>query len=243
MAEERHPLHDLFEDQIKDLYSAENQIIKALPKMAKNATSPQLRAAFEKHLEETRDQVARLEQIARRARLHAEGQEVQGRRGADRRGQGSDGGVRGRHARRRPDRRGAAASSTTRLPATAPLAPTRSCSAIPRRRGCSSRRSTKRAGPTRSSRSLPSPSSTSRRCRKPRRIWKFGNAECGNLLRFPHFQISTFPDHFESTSAKNSSALGSFDWPSQNIACLRTAGFWFVFATLISSGTPSSFGS
>ena len=53
MADERHPLDDLFEDQIKDLYSAENQIIKALPKMAKNSTSPQLRTAFEKHLEET----------------------------------------------------------------------------------------------------------------------------------------------------------------------------------------------
>ena len=64
MAEERHPLHDLFEDQIKDLYSAENQIIKALPKMAKNATNPQLRTAFERHLEETRNQVTRLEQIA-----------------------------------------------------------------------------------------------------------------------------------------------------------------------------------
>src|SRR5687767_4721606 len=64
MAEERHPLHDLFEDQIKDLYSAENQLVKALPKMAKNSTNPQLRTAFERHLEETRNQVARLEQIA-----------------------------------------------------------------------------------------------------------------------------------------------------------------------------------
>jgi ferritin-like metal-binding protein YciE len=58
------PLQELLIEQLKDLYSAENQIIKALPKMAKNATNPELRAAFETHLEETRGQVERLEQIA-----------------------------------------------------------------------------------------------------------------------------------------------------------------------------------
>jgi ferritin-like metal-binding protein YciE len=63
MAEEK-AFTELFEDQIKDLYSAEKQIIQALPKMAKNSTSPQLRAGFEKHLEETRGHVSRLEQIA-----------------------------------------------------------------------------------------------------------------------------------------------------------------------------------
>ena len=45
------PLQELLVEQLKDLYSAENQIIKALPKMAKNATNPELRAAFETHLE------------------------------------------------------------------------------------------------------------------------------------------------------------------------------------------------
>lgn len=63
MAEEK-AFTELFEDQIKDLYSAEKQIVQALPKMAKNATNPQLRAGFEKHLEETRGHVTRLEQIA-----------------------------------------------------------------------------------------------------------------------------------------------------------------------------------
>ena len=62
--EPENPLHELLVDQLKDLYSAENQIIKALPKMAKNASNPELRAAFEAHLEETRMQVERLDQIA-----------------------------------------------------------------------------------------------------------------------------------------------------------------------------------
>jgi ferritin-like metal-binding protein YciE len=81
MAEERHPLHDLFEDQIKDLYSAENQLIKALPKMAKNAANPQLRTAFERHLEETRNQVARLEQIAEELDFTPKGKKCKGMEG------------------------------------------------------------------------------------------------------------------------------------------------------------------
>ena len=81
MADERHPLHDLFEDQIKDLYSAENQIIKALPKMAKNSTNPQLRTAFERHLEETRNQVTRLEQIAEELDFSPKGKKCAGMEG------------------------------------------------------------------------------------------------------------------------------------------------------------------
>lgn len=56
-------LQDLLVDELKDLYSAENQLVKALPKMAKAATSPELRAAFEEHLEVTKGQVERLDQI------------------------------------------------------------------------------------------------------------------------------------------------------------------------------------
>ena len=56
-------LNDLFIHEIKDLYSAEKQLTKALPKMAKAAQSPQLRAGFEKHLGETEGHVERLEQI------------------------------------------------------------------------------------------------------------------------------------------------------------------------------------
>ncbi len=57
-------LNDLFEDQIKDLYSAEKQLVKALPKMVKAASSPALKQAFEEHLEETKGHVMRLEQVA-----------------------------------------------------------------------------------------------------------------------------------------------------------------------------------
>ena len=56
-------LHDLFLDQLKDMYFAEKQILKALPRMAKAATSDKLRAAFEKHHDETEDQIERLEQV------------------------------------------------------------------------------------------------------------------------------------------------------------------------------------
>lgn len=56
-------LDDLFEDTLKDIYYAEKQIVKALPKMAKAAQSPALKAGFEKHLAETEGHVERLEQV------------------------------------------------------------------------------------------------------------------------------------------------------------------------------------
>jgi ferritin-like metal-binding protein YciE len=56
-------LEDLFVHELKDLYSAEKQILKALPKMAKAATNEELRTAFETHLEETEVQVQRLEKL------------------------------------------------------------------------------------------------------------------------------------------------------------------------------------
>lgn len=57
-------INDLFADMVKDLYSAESQLVKALPKMAKKATTPQLKKGFEKHLEETLKQKERLERVA-----------------------------------------------------------------------------------------------------------------------------------------------------------------------------------
>jgi ferritin-like metal-binding protein YciE len=56
-------LNDLFLDTLKDIYYAEKQIYKSLPKMAKAANSDQLRQAFEKHHDETEGQIERLEQI------------------------------------------------------------------------------------------------------------------------------------------------------------------------------------
>lgn len=61
MTEKR--LEDLFHDTLKDIYYAERKILKALPKMAKGAQSPELKAAFEKHREETEGQIERLQQI------------------------------------------------------------------------------------------------------------------------------------------------------------------------------------
>lgn len=55
-------LHELFIDELKDLNSAENQLVKALPKMVKAATSPDLKKAFQNHLEETKNQVERIKQ-------------------------------------------------------------------------------------------------------------------------------------------------------------------------------------
>ncbi|KAA9341036.1 ferritin-like domain-containing protein [Adhaeribacter soli] len=56
-------LEELFHHQLKDLYSAEKQLLEALPKMAKKAQDPKLKAAFENHLAETEEQKARLEQV------------------------------------------------------------------------------------------------------------------------------------------------------------------------------------
>jgi ferritin-like metal-binding protein YciE len=56
-------LQKLYVDELKDLYSAESQLVKALPKMANAATSPKLRAGFKKHLKQTKQHVARLEKI------------------------------------------------------------------------------------------------------------------------------------------------------------------------------------
>lgn len=62
MAKEK-TLDDLFHDTLKDIYYAERKILKTLPKMARGAKSPELRAAFEKHREQTEGHVERLQQV------------------------------------------------------------------------------------------------------------------------------------------------------------------------------------
>ena len=74
-------LQDLLIHELKDLYSAETQIVKALPKMAKAASSEELRTAFEEHLEETKKQVERLEQIFERLGTSARGKKCKGMEG------------------------------------------------------------------------------------------------------------------------------------------------------------------
>jgi ferritin-like metal-binding protein YciE len=66
-------LHDLYVDELKDLYSAEHQLLKALPKMAKAASAPQLAKAFTDHLEETKGQVDRLEKIFKKLDVSPKG--------------------------------------------------------------------------------------------------------------------------------------------------------------------------
>ncbi|MDQ3069961.1 MAG: ferritin-like domain-containing protein [Acidobacteriota bacterium] len=56
-------LHDLFIDELRDMFDAEKQLIKALPKLARAASSAKLRGAFESHLNQTRGQVTRLEKV------------------------------------------------------------------------------------------------------------------------------------------------------------------------------------
>ena len=68
-------LKEMFEETLKDVYFAENAIIKALPKMAEKAQSDDLKAAFEEHLGETKGQVSRLDQIFKMLGSKAEGKE------------------------------------------------------------------------------------------------------------------------------------------------------------------------
>jgi ferritin-like metal-binding protein YciE len=58
-------LHELFLEELADIYNAEQQLTKALPKMAKAAQNPELREAFETHLEETQNHITRLDQVAK----------------------------------------------------------------------------------------------------------------------------------------------------------------------------------
>jgi ferritin-like metal-binding protein YciE len=71
-------LHDLYINELKDIYHGEQQILKALPKMAENASSPELRNAFQEHLEQTRTHVSRLEQIFERLGEPAKGNKCKG---------------------------------------------------------------------------------------------------------------------------------------------------------------------
>ncbi len=74
-------LHDLYVTELKDLYDAENRIIKALPKMMEAANSPDLRSAFQEHLDQTRMHAQRLEQIFQRMDESPKGQKCKGLEG------------------------------------------------------------------------------------------------------------------------------------------------------------------
>jgi ferritin-like metal-binding protein YciE len=71
-------LEQLLEDELKDLYSAENQLLKALPQMAQAAESKDLRASFEKHLEQTQVHIQRIEEICRDLKIEPSGKTCAG---------------------------------------------------------------------------------------------------------------------------------------------------------------------
>ena len=74
-------LEDLFVHELRDIYSAEKQITRALPKMVKAADSPQLRDGFQLHLEQTREQIARLDQIFQQLGKSSKGEMCKGMEG------------------------------------------------------------------------------------------------------------------------------------------------------------------
>jgi len=74
-------LQDLFVDLMKDLYSAENQLVKALPKMAKAASNAELKAGFQEHLEQTKEQAARIEEICKMLEVTPKGKKCAGMEG------------------------------------------------------------------------------------------------------------------------------------------------------------------
>jgi ferritin-like metal-binding protein YciE len=80
-------LDELLEDELKDIYSAETQLIKALPKMAKAAESNDLRAAFEKHLEQTHAHTQRIEEICSDLKITPSGKKCAGMEGLIREGE------------------------------------------------------------------------------------------------------------------------------------------------------------
>jgi ferritin-like metal-binding protein YciE len=80
-------LKDLYMEQLKDLYSAETQLVDALPKMADASNSPELKNAFREHLNQTRQHVDRLEQIFQKLGESPKGETCEGMKGLIKEGQ------------------------------------------------------------------------------------------------------------------------------------------------------------
>jgi ferritin-like metal-binding protein YciE len=74
-------LHELFLTELRDMYDAEHQIVKALPKMIDKAAHPELKAAFNEHLEQTQNQVTRLEQVFESLGEKAKAEKCKGMKG------------------------------------------------------------------------------------------------------------------------------------------------------------------
>jgi ferritin-like metal-binding protein YciE len=78
---ENNSLKELYIEQLRDIYDAENQLVKALPEMAKAATSEELRSGFENHLEQTKEHGRRLEQVFKDLGEKAKGKKCKGMQG------------------------------------------------------------------------------------------------------------------------------------------------------------------
>ncbi len=74
-------LKDLFIDELEDMYNAENQLTKALPTMAEKSTSDQLKKAFKSHLEETKNQIKRLDQVFQDLEMQPKGKKCEAMEG------------------------------------------------------------------------------------------------------------------------------------------------------------------
>ncbi|MDP9122982.1 MAG: ferritin-like domain-containing protein, partial [Acidobacteriota bacterium] len=80
-------MKDLYVEQLRDLYSAETQLLEALPKMAEAATAPDLKKGFSDHLRQTREHRVRLERIFKKLGMNPEGETCQGMKGLIKEGQ------------------------------------------------------------------------------------------------------------------------------------------------------------
>ena len=121
-------LKELYVNELRDLYNAEDQLVKALPKMAKAASSDELKEAFEKHLEQTKGHIQRLEEVFEEIGEKTKGKTCQAMKGLIE--EGSEvlkARRRGFRARRRASSWLRRKSSTTRLLVTAVCEPLRNC--------------------------------------------------------------------------------------------------------------------
>ena len=80
-------MEDLFVDQLRDIYHAEKQLVKALPKMAKNSTSTELKNAFAEHLQQTEEHVNRIEHVFERMNARAKAKKCEAMEGLIEEGQ------------------------------------------------------------------------------------------------------------------------------------------------------------